>query len=88
VMIFDPEDFEPTIVSASAHDVNLATAMKIGRDMEPDMMPEQVVFVAIEAEDLLTVQEKLSPSVEAAVPKALDAVLHHLDEFRSQLGKR
>lgn len=85
VMVFDPEDFEPTIVQASAHDVNLATAMKIGRDLEPDMMPEQVKFVAIEAEDLLTVREGLTPSVEAAVPKALDAVLHFLDEFRSQL---
>ena len=88
VMIFDPEDFEPTIVSASAHDINLATAMKIGRDTEPEMMPDRVKFVAIEAEDLQTMHEGMTPLVEAAVDRALDAVLYYLEDFRNQPAKR
>jgi hydrogenase maturation protease len=83
IMIFDPEDFKPTITNASAHDINLATAMKIGRDMEPERMPESVRFVAIEVEDLQTVQEHMTPKVEAAVAGAVDAVKHLIEQFRS-----
>ena len=82
VMIFDPEDFEPTVTNASAHDFNLATAMKIGRDMEPEQMPDQVIFVAIEVEDIQTMHEGMTPKVDAAVPTAVDAVLHYIGEFQ------
>ena len=82
VMIFDPEDFEPTITNASAHDINLATAMAIGRDMEPERMPISVRFVAIEVEDLQTMHEGLTEKVEASLGRATDAVLHLINEFQ------
>ena len=82
IMIFDPEDFEPTITNASAHDINLATAMAIGRDMEPEQMPVSVRFVAVEVEDLQTMNEGLTPKVEAALDKAVDAVRYLIDEFQ------
>lgn len=75
VMVFNPEDFAPTIADASAHQVNLATAMALGRQLEPELMPEQVRFVAIEVEDILTVSEDMTPAVEAAVPEAMSEVL-------------
>ena len=87
VMIFDPEDFEPTITNASAHDINLATAMRIGRDMEPEQMPVSVRFVAMEVEDLQTVQEKLTPKVEAACDSMVNAVRYLIDEFRESFQK-
>ena len=82
VMIFDPEDFAPTITNASAHDFNLATAMKIGRDMEPEQMPDKVIFVAIEVEDIQTMNEGMTEKVEASVGPATDAVLHYIEEFQ------
>ena len=82
IMIFDPEDFEPTITNASAHDINLATAMAIGRDMEPEQMPVSVRFVAIEVEDLQTMREGLTEKVEAAVEPAVNAVKYLIDEFQ------
>lgn len=87
VMIFDPEDFEPTVTNASAHDFNLATAMKIGREMEPEQMPVSVRFVAMEVEDLQTMQEKLTPKVEAAKQSMIDAVKYLIDEFRESFQK-
>lgn len=84
VMIFDPEDFEPTVTNASAHEINLATAMHMGRQLEPESMPESVRFVAIEVEDLITVSETMTPKVRDALPKAVDAVLHVISEFRDQ----
>ena len=82
IMIFDPEDFEPTITNASAHAINLATAMAIGRDMEPEQMPVSVRFVAIEVEDLQTMREGLTEKVEAALDQAVNAVKYLIDEFQ------
>jgi hydrogenase maturation protease len=86
-MFFDPEDFDDTIGDASAHDINLATGMKIGRQVEPEMMPESVRFVAIEVEDIQTVHEGMTPKVIEAKPKAVDAVLHLIEELRSRSAK-
>ena len=82
IMFFDPEDFEPTITNASAHDINLATAMAIGRDMEPEQMPVSVRFVAIEVEDLQTMREGLTEKVEASKDRAVDAVKYLIEEFQ------
>lgn len=84
VMIFDPEDFEPTITNASAHEVNLATAMHIGRNMDPENAPISVRFVAIEVEDIITVSETMTPDVINSVPKAVDATLHVISGFRDR----
>ena len=87
VLIFDPEDFEPTVGDASAHNINLATAMHMGRGLDPENMPESVRFVAIEVEDIQTVSETMTDAVERAVPKAADAVVHIIEEFRSRSGR-
>ena len=87
IMFFNPDDFEETIGDASAHDINLATAMRIGREMEPEMMPDEVCFVAIEAEDIGTVNEGMTPKLVAAKPSAVKAVLHQIERLRSQSGK-
>lgn len=87
VMIFDPEDFEPTVTNASAHEINLATAMHMGRNLDPDNAPESVRFVAIEVEDIITVSESMTPPVEAAVPKAVDATMHIIKEFRDRIAQ-
>ena len=88
IMFFNPEDFDDTIGDASAHDINLATAMRIGREVEPDEMPDIVQFVAIEVEDIITVHEGMTPKVVEAKPKAIKAVLELIDEFKSQLAQQ
>lgn len=85
VMFFDPEDFDDTIGDASAHDINLATAMRIGRQVEPEMMPDKVRFVAVEAEDIATVNEGMTPKLVEAKPRAVEAVLHLLKEIQSSI---
>jgi hydrogenase maturation protease len=75
VIIFDPEDFEPTVSNASAHEINLATAMHMGRQLEPESMPVSVKFVAVEVSDIMTVGETMTEAVSNALPDAVDAVL-------------
>jgi hydrogenase maturation protease len=65
--------------SASAHDVNLATALEFGRHAGAKL-PEngRIQLVGIEAADTLTFGERCTPAVEAAIPRAVEAVLKAL----------
>ena len=86
VLIFNPESFDCTVANVPAHDMNLATAIKIGRQMDDSVMPEIIKFIAIEVEDLQTMSEEMTPRVAAAVGPAKNAVLHLLSEFRDPAG--
>jgi len=86
VLIFEPESFDCTVANVPAHDMNLATAIKIGRQMDNSVMPEIIKFVAIEVEDLQTMSEEMTSKVAAAVGPAKNAVLHLISEFRGQAG--
>ena len=67
--------------SASAHDVNLATALEFGRLSGASLPPnERIILVGIEAEDVLNFGERCTAAVEAAIPKAVELVLEILKE--------
>ena len=63
--------------TTAAHDTSLQTAMRLGRTMGVDL-PEEVALVGIEAKHVYDFSEELSPSVAAAVPEAVRAVLELL----------
>ncbi len=69
----------PTQRSASAHDVNLPTALAFGRQARVSLpADDQIFLVGIEAADILTFGEQLTPEVEAAIPQAVQIVLQIL----------
>lgn len=85
IHMLSPEDI-PTQHSASAHDVNLLTALAVGRQAKaylPDS--EDILLIAIEADDVQSFDETLSPEVEAALPDAVNAVLYALEMEREIL---
>ncbi len=76
-----PHDL-PTQHSASAHDVNLPTALAFGRKLGLVLPPDdRLVLVAIEAVDILTFNETCTPEVEAAIPHAVEAVRDVLESW-------
>ncbi len=76
-----PHDL-PTQHSASAHDVNLPTALAFGRKMGLVLPPDdRLVLVAVEAADILTFGEACTPEVEAAIPHAVEVVRGVLAEW-------
>ncbi len=83
VILYSEHDFDDVLAHAATHDVNLPTALKIGRQMDPELMPENIRFVAIEVQDIKTMSETMTPEVEDAVDSAKAAVLHIMDELRS-----
>jgi len=84
VLIFSEKDFDEKINEASSHDVNLPTAIRIGRQMDPDIMPEQIMYIAIEVQDIKTMSETMTPELEGSVESASKAVLHLISEFRKR----
>jgi hydrogenase maturation protease len=67
--------------SASAHDVNLSTALEFGRQAGA-RLPEnrRIQLVGIEALDTINFGENCTPAVQAAIPQAVEAVLNVLDD--------
>jgi len=66
--------------SASSHDVNLPTALALGRTAGlalPD--DDQILLLGIEAADVLTFGESCTPAVEAAIGPAVAQVLRWID---------
>ena len=72
--VLDLSDLTSSLRLSSPHDVNFATALEVGRGMGMDM-PEEVRIYAIEAADLKTFREGLSPCVSAAVEPAVRKII-------------
>ena len=78
VRVLAEKDFERSVHGSSPHGINIATALALGRKLVPKDMPKEVVFYAIEVEDLLNVSEKLTPKVAEAVPGIVERIEREL----------
>lgn len=76
--ILEEKDFEKSIHGSSPHGINIATALALGRKLVPNEMPKEVVFFAVEAEDLVNVSERLTPKVAEALPRITERVRKEL----------
>ena len=84
IHLLSPNDI-PTQRSTSAHDVNLPTALELGRQAGAQLPTSSEIFiVGVEAADVQTFDEALTPEVEIALPQAVEAVLSVLDREREK----
>jgi hydrogenase maturation protease len=67
--------FVPSKNLTCSHEVSLPTAIKFGRELGVSM-PDRVDVLAVEACDLETLSEKLTPRVEAALEPAINRILN------------
>jgi hydrogenase maturation protease len=82
VRVLSPDDM-PTRHSASAHDVDLRTALALGRRMGARLpQTRDVRVVAIETADVWTFTEECTPAVQAGIGHAVQTVLTLLAEWR------
>jgi len=82
IHVLSPEDV-PTQRSASVHDLNLPTALALGRQAGAHLPDSKdILLIGIEAADVQTFDETLSPEVEAALPHAVEAALYALEMER------
>jgi hydrogenase maturation protease len=72
-----PDQFSGNLRSLSAHDVSLATTLELARRLGKDI-PKEIVIFAVEAGDVDSFGENLTPGVAAAVPAVVELVLQEL----------
>lgn len=82
IHVLSPDDI-PTQRSASAHDVNLSTALEFGRQAGAKLpASDQITLVGVEAADVQTFDEELTPQVENALPGVVETVLAAISKER------
>jgi len=73
----EPEDFSFTKHFTSPHQINLITALELGKMLDL-AMPQKITIFAVEAKDITTFSEKCTPAVEQAIPEVVKMVLEEL----------
>ena len=58
----------------SAHDTTLQNALKIGQELGAQL-PNEITVVVVEAQNVYDFSEQLTPTVAAAVPAAVQAII-------------
>lgn len=77
----DLQSISPTQHSASPHDVNLVTAMETGEKMGLPL-PKQITIFAVEVENVVEFSDKPTPSVAAAIPRVIEAIMAELTAYQ------
>lgn len=78
IMRLKEEDFSHTVHGSSPHGVNISTAIALGRQTCPDRMPKELVFMAMQAEDVSTFSEEQTEQVARKMPEFIDRVVEEL----------
>lgn len=73
-----PEDFSYTKRFSSPHQINLITALEVGK-MLGLVMPQKITIFAVEAKNVTNFGEQCTPKVEQAIPKVVEMVLQELN---------
>jgi len=72
-----PEDFSFAKHFSSPHQINLVTALELGKMLDL-AMPRKITIFAVEAKDITSFSEECTPEVEQAIPEVLKLVLQEL----------
>jgi hydrogenase maturation protease len=72
-----PEDFSFAKHPSSPHQINLITALELGKMLDL-VMPKEITMFAIEAKDVSTFSERGTPEVEGTIPEVVKMVLEEL----------
>jgi hydrogenase maturation protease len=74
---FGLDSLSDTRHAATPHDVNLATALELGKRLNM-ALPSDITIFAIEAEDVTSFSEECTPGVKKAIPECVEMVIREL----------
>ena len=84
VVRIEPEDLHTSLRLRSVHDINLPTALELGRRLGLEM-PARLTVFGIQAEDPLTLGESLTDAAERGLNEAVDLVLNEIRNLKSEV---
>lgn len=80
----EPEDIgEPACSTISAHHLNLANTIKIGKRLLLKDMPKEVTVFAVGTQQVTRVTEEMTEEVREAIPKIVTLVLEKISSTSS-----
>ena len=71
------EDFKDkhTLHSFSSHlNMDFPAMLEMGKKLFPGKIPEDIIIIAVEAEDITTISDNCTLKVEQAIPEAVDII--------------
>ena len=74
----EPDDLSFAKHLSSPHQVNLVTALELGKKLGLSM-PSKVTIFAVEAKDVINFSEKCTPEVERAIPEVVKMIMGELN---------
>ena len=74
-----PDALKVSRHAASPHDVNLVTALDLGKKLGLSI-PQEIVIFAIEVSDVTTFSEECTPELKPAIPVCVETVIRELKE--------
>jgi len=77
VIRIEPEDLHTSLRLRSVHDIDLPTAVELGRRMGLDM-PARLTIFGIQAQDALTLGESLTEAAERGLKETVELVLQEI----------
>jgi len=77
VIRIEPEDLHTSLRIRSVHDIDLPTALELGRRMGLDM-PARLTIFGIQAQDALTLGESLTEAAQRGLKEAVELVLQEI----------
>jgi len=63
-----------------SHGLSLSTTLQLGSQLYPGEMPERLVILAVEAEDITSYSTELTAKVQSAIPRLMEEISKELDE--------
>lgn len=69
---------EPACSTISAHHLNLANTIELGKRLFPQEMPEEVTVFAVGTQKVAQVTEEMTEAVKEAIPKIVSLVLEEI----------
>jgi hydrogenase maturation protease len=84
VVRIEPEDLHTSLRLRSVHDINLPTALELGRRLGLEM-PDKLIIFGIQAEDPFTLGESLTPAAEKGLREAVARVLSEIGDSRLEV---
>jgi hydrogenase maturation protease len=71
--VFSANVFTPSFHLTTSHQINLPTALELGKQLGMNM-PKEIDIVTVEAEDLETLSEELTPKVQQSINGAIELI--------------
>lgn len=81
IIVLGTDAFSDSVHGTNPHEANVATTIELGKTLEPERFPKNIVFIAIEVIDIFTLSETMTPEIEAVLPKAITAVLEQIKQI-------